>query len=142
MALSVIEERVAGAKSLPALLDAAYEAFEAMLAVIRAHDDPGSGLFVPMVMAGAQAAAGRDRVGWAPSLPPRGLRRLAAGRPDETGPFQAAGTAATWLAGLCRVLAGRLDEAAALAADPGDQDRCAGAAGCAREIALLMGDPP
>ena len=63
-------EPFADAQNLPELLDAAQTAFEAMLAVIRRHDQPDEDYFVPMVMAGAYAASGRDCLLFAPSLPP------------------------------------------------------------------------
>jgi predicted RNase H-like HicB family nuclease len=73
--LNAVEEHVARAENLPEVLDAAYEAFEAMLAVIRQHDDPSNPLFVPMVLAAGSTANGRDNVLFAPSLPPRPLHR-------------------------------------------------------------------
>ena len=63
-------ERVRHAAGLAAILDAAYEAFEDMLQILRAHEDPASGLFLPVMMAAASAADGRDAIMFAPSLPP------------------------------------------------------------------------
>jgi hypothetical protein len=135
--LSDIGDRVAAASGLAELLDAACDAFEAMLAVIRQNYDPGNGFFVPMVMAGASAGSGRDYVLFAPSLPPRALR------PGENGQWSLAGQAAAdWLAGLCGTLASRLDEAAVPAGMAGDREACLGAARCAREVRELMGGEP
>ena len=53
------------------VLDAAHDAFEDMLSVIRAFEDPEDGMFIPLVMAAASAADGRDAIAFAPSLPPR-----------------------------------------------------------------------
>jgi hypothetical protein len=132
-----VRQRLSRASCLPELLDAAYDAFEDMLTVIRQHDDPGSGWFTPMVMAAASAANGRDAVGWAPLLP---LRRLHPDQPAEiAGRPQTAQAAAAWVAGLCEMLAGRLDAGAAPYADPGDAAACRDAVGCAREIHALMG---
>lgn len=132
-----VRERVAGAGSLPELLDAAYAAFQAMLTVIRQHDQPDTGFFVPMVLAGASAGNGRDHVLFAPSLPPRSLHPDNAGE-DGQPPMQGQ-AAADWLARLCVVLAGRLAEAVRSAVLPGDREACLGAARCAGEIQALMG---
>jgi hypothetical protein len=135
--VSQAREHVAGAGSLPELLDAAYEAFEAMLTVIRQHDKPDTELFVPMVLAGASAGNGRDSILYAPSLSQRPLHPDMAG---EEGPRPMAGRAATdWMTRLCEVLASRLTEAAAPAGAPGDRQACLDAARCALEIQALMG---
>ena len=132
-----VQDRLARASCLAELLDAAYDAFEDMLTVIRRHDDPGSGWFTAMVMAAASAANGRDAVGWAPSLP---LRRLHPDQPGEiAGRPQTAEAAAAWVASVCELLAGRLDVGAAPDADPGDVAACRDAAGYAREVHALMG---
>jgi len=68
-----VQDRLARASGLPELLDAAYDAFEDMLTVVRQHDQPDGEWFIPMVVAAASAANGRDAVGWAPSLPARRL---------------------------------------------------------------------
>jgi hypothetical protein len=136
--LSAVQGHVAGAGSLPELLDAACEAFEAMLTVIRQHDMPDTEMFVPMVLAGASAGNGRDSILFAPSLPPR---RLQPDTAAEDGQRPMAGRAAAdWLTHLCDVLASRLTEAAASADAPGDRQACVDAASCAREIHALMGD--
>ena len=127
----------ADAQDLPELLDAAYTAFEAMLAVIRQHDQPDDDYFVPMVMAGASAASGRDYLLFAPSLPPW---QLAAG-PSGRGEMREAdgALAACWLTWVCRLLDARLAAAGAAAGLAGDRDACLGAAKSAREIAALTG---
>ena len=135
--VSQAREHVAGAGSLPELLDAAYEAFEAMLTVIRQHDKPDTEMFVPMVLAGASAGNGRDSILFAPSLPQRRLHPDTAG---EDGLRPMAGRAAAGcLTRLCDVLASRLTEAAAPAVTPGDRQACLDAARSAREIQALMG---
>ena len=63
-------ERVRLAAGLAAILDAAYEAFEDMLQSLRAHEEPGSSLFLAVMLAAASAADGRDAIMFAPSLPP------------------------------------------------------------------------
>ncbi len=135
--LSDVQDRVAAASGVPELLDAACDAFEAMLAVIRQNDAADSGFFVPMVMAGASAGSGRDYVLFAPSLPPRSLHP---GQPDQNGLRSLAGQAAAdWMAGLCGTLVSRLSETAESAGVAGDRVACLGAARCAGEVRELMG---
>jgi hypothetical protein len=130
--------RLQEARGLAAVLDAAYESFEGMLAAIREGEDPGDGMFIPLVMAAAPVADGRDAIADAPSLPPRRLD--AAKQPcSAAGGGQVAGEVAA-LAGL---LADRLDGAAGSAANPRDRAACREAARCAREVrALLAGSEP
>lgn len=126
-------QRIAGAGSLPELLDASHQAFEAVLEVLGEHDDPGGAYFIPAVMAGAWAASGRDHLCWAPSLPPGPLR---AGMIDVPVGVSAP-EAFAWVSGVCEKLAGCLGRSSRWAADPGDREACAGAAGCAGQIRLL-----
>jgi len=133
-----VHERLARACGLPELLDAAYDAFEDMLTVIRQHDEPDGEWFIPMVAAAASAANGRDAVGWAPSLP---SPRLHPEQAEENAPHPVtAQAAADWAGGLCEILAGRLAAAAAgSAAEPGDRAACRDAARYARDVHALMG---
>ncbi len=135
--VSGIAEQVGAARSLPELLCAACEAFEVMLTVIREHDQPGGDYFVPMVMAGASAANGRDHVLFAPSLPPRMVSPDGGGQAGA--PAMTSQEAASWLAAASRVLAARLTAAAGSAVLAGDREASLGAAGCAREVLALMG---
>ena len=105
------------------VLDAAHDAFDDMLAVIRAHEDPDDGLFVPLVMAAASAADGRNALAFAPSLPPHRLHPPAAGE-ESSGPGPAREIAGQ-LAALRELLATRLTEAAGTAPDPADRPACA-----------------
>jgi hypothetical protein len=68
--IAVARERVEQAAGLPAILSAAYDAFEDMLPVIEELQDPGGGAFAAFVMSGASAASGRDAVAAAPSRRP------------------------------------------------------------------------
>jgi hypothetical protein len=131
-----LQRRLAVAMSVPELLDAACDAFDEILVVIRQHDHPASEYFVPMVMAGAAAGNGRDYLLWAPSLPPRSLSDGQEAETDQRPPTARA--AASWLATLCDVLVSRLMCAAEVAREPGDRDACLGAAGHARELRSLM----
>ena len=136
--LFLMRERLYQADDVVAILDAACDAFESMLSVLRAHEDPGDPVFGALVMAAASAADGRDAVLFAPSLPPH--RPRTAGVEES---YDAVGVVADALADLSELLAGRLDDAACIAADPGDQAACLAAARWARDIhSLLAGDAP
>lgn len=133
--LSFVRDRLHQASDLAAILDAAYDAFESMLSVIRAREDPDDPMFGAVVMAAASAADGRDAVLSAPSLPPRPLQA-----PDAKEGHDAPVPVADLLAGLCELLAARLDDAASIASDSDDRAACQAAARWARDIhALLTG---
>jgi hypothetical protein len=127
-------ERLQHATALPAVLDAAYGAFEQMLVAIRAHETPASGLFAAFVMSAASAADGRDAVAFAPSLPRPGTQPPGGGEPAEEN----AEAVAESVAALSRLLAVRLAQAGASAPDPGDRAACADAAWCAESIYGLL----
>ncbi len=142
-------ERVRHAAGLAAILDAAYKAFEDMLQILRAHEDPASGLFLAVMMAAASAADGRDAIVFAPSLPPwqdSGASVVEdaaqAGKGAQTA-GDSAESAADAVAGLARLLATRLAQSGESAADPGDRSACSDAARCAEEICRLLrrGEP-
>ena len=133
--------RLEHAVGLTAVMDAAYDAFEDLLAVIRQHEDPANGLFAAFMFAAVSAANGRDAILFAPSLPPsRNADRPApeGAEPEEAGPQDTVEDAADAAAGLCRLLADRLLEAGQAAADPGDRAACLAAAQCAAEICVLL----
>src|SRR6266566_3881520 len=115
------------AADLAAVLSDAYEAFEGMLLVIRAHEGRAEDMFAAFVMAAVSAANGRDAVAAAPSLP-----RVGGGiAPPAEGDLAAAASVqeiAGDLASLGRVLADRLADAARLAPDREDRAACAAAA--------------
>ena len=67
------------AHGLPAVLDAACDAFEAILTVIGDYEDTTStGAAITFLLVATQAANGRDALLFAPSLPPRALHPMAA----------------------------------------------------------------
>ena len=71
------------AHGLPAVLDAACDAFEAILTVIGDYEDTTStGTAFTFLLVATQAANGRDALLFAPSLPPRALPKLA-GKSDR-----------------------------------------------------------
>jgi hypothetical protein len=134
--IATARNRVEQADSLIAVLDAAHDAFEDMLSVTRVHEDPEDGMFIPLVMAAASAADGRDAIAFAPSLPPRRIHPATAGKqPHEDGPVQAI---TSGLAALSELLARRLTEAARSAPIPADQTACTDAARSARDIQALL----
>jgi hypothetical protein len=131
--LFFVRERLHQTSGLAAILDAAYDAFESMLPVLRANEDPSDPMFGALVLAAGSAADGRDAVLSAPSLPPHRLH--AAGAEER---HDAAEPVAGVLAGLSELLAARLDDAERVAADPDDQAACQAAARWARDIHSLL----
>jgi hypothetical protein len=124
------QERLVGARNLAEVLDAAYDAFEDLIAVIDGSEEPGGGVFTAYVVAAGRAADGRDAIAAAPSLPP-------AGRPGavERGTGR---SGAEELAGLSRVIADRLSEYASLAEEAGDRAACLDGAESARRVCALL----
>jgi len=133
--ITAARARLEHATALPAILDAAYDAFEDMLPAIEAQQDPGSPAFTAFVMSGAPAANGRDAIAAAPSLP------AVTHHVDTTARTLAtvtAAQAAAALTGLSHVLVSRLNAAAGLSANPGDRAACASAARHAAAICSLL----
>jgi hypothetical protein len=137
--LTVCAGSLRDARGLPAVLDAACDAFEAILAVIGACEDT-SGADITFLLAATQAANGRDAVLFAPSLPPRALHHPApAERPDRPS----AQDIKNAVAGLSELLAARLSHTAATAAAHADLSACQDAARYATQIHdLLAGQEP
>jgi hypothetical protein len=140
--IAVARERLEQATGLPAILSAAYDAFEDMLPVIEELQDPGGGAFAAFVMSGASAASGRDAVAAAPSLPSISSadanRRASSPMPADAGTWDPARV----LAEVSSLLARRLADVGASAADPGDQAACAQAARHAADICSLLRGAP
>src|ERR1022692_1967030 len=76
-------DRLREASGLAAVLDAAYDAFEAMLPVIRACQDHAGSLFAAFGKSAASAADGRNAILLAPSLPSRCLHESPASGADS-----------------------------------------------------------
>ena len=131
--------RLSDAGTLPAVLGAALDAFEAMFPVLHQQEDRAGPGFAAFALAAASAGSGRDAVAFAPSLPSAGPGlgdAVLSARPAEVTEAEAAGE----LAALAQALAERLEDAAAGAADPADRQACQdGARHAARITALLTG---
>ena|ERR1700728_2109675 len=133
--------RVEQATGWPAILDAAYDAFEQMLTAITSQQDHGGGAFAAFVMSGTAAANGRDALAAAPSLPPVSSSDLAS-MASTSALDVPAPDAADVLAGLSQLLSRRLTDASAYTADAGDRLACAQAARHAADVCMLLGGPP
>lgn len=125
-------------RDVPALLDAAYVAFEVLLSAVEDCQDPASGMFTQFVYAATAAANGRDAILFAPSLPARPLHPADAsinGRGSSSGVPD--------LAALSKVLNQVLIQAAAAVSGEEDRTACYHAAWYAAEIhRLLTGAEP
>ena len=138
--MDTAQQRLQEADGLAAVLDAAYAAFEGMVSAIHPVQDPASGLFAAFVMAAASAADGRNALALAPSLPGHPLLAVPAEQQPWSGepPERVAET----MAGLSRLVAERLTQAAASALDTGDEAACRNAAQSARDICGLLSTGP
>lgn len=125
--------RLEHAGDVPAILAAAYDAFEDMLPVLHDQQDPAGGAFTAFVMAAALAANGRDAVLHASSLPPAAPSR-------NIGEARAltALEASRALARLGRLLDRKLTQAAECALNPRDQRASLHGARQARQLASLL----
>ncbi len=127
-----IEAQVRGSESLPEVLAAAFDAFEAIRAAARDCEDRTPELFAAFLLAGGAATEGRNALLGAPSLPhgggPRGGVVAAA---DVYG-------AADELAALAAALAARMSAARSDTAAAEDRAACGNAASAAIEIHRLL----
>ena len=130
--------RLDHAAGLPALLDAAYDAFEAILAVLRHHEERAGNAFPAFVLAAGAAASGRDWIAGAPSLPPAATPPQPAAAGDDLLTGHDWVHVAIEIAGISQALAGRLAAAGAEARDPEDRAACEQAAGYAARIRALL----
>ena len=125
------------AHGLPAVLDAACDAFEAILTVIGDYEDTTTtGTAFTLLLVATQAANGRDAVLFTPSLPPRQLPRPSAERGRADAPDQGNELDAAIAVGA--LLEARLSQAAEQSADPADRLGCRTAARYARQIHVLL----
>lgn len=134
--ITTARTRLEAATGLATTLDAAYDSFESILAVLRHYQERSGPAFPAFVLAAAAAANGRDWIAESVSLPPAATPH----RPHADLP--AAGDwmrAATEIAELGRTLAERLEAAGAHAADPRDQAACWHSLSYAGRITSLLG---
>ena len=115
--------RVEQAIGLPAVLDAAYDAFEQLLAAITSQQDRGGAAFAAFVMSGTAAANGRDALAAAPSLPPVSSGEIASTASESALELRTQDAAAV-LARLSQLLSRRLTDASDRTADAGDRLAC------------------
>jgi hypothetical protein len=129
-----IQERVESAGNLRDVLDAAHDAFETVLVLIRSYQDSGGPFYGGLIMAAAAATDGRDAISAAPSLP-----RHSGDEPQlETSAANigALDTAAA-VAALSQVVARELHQAARKADATADWAACEAGARYADEVVAL-----
>lgn len=133
--ITIARTRLEAAAGLAATLDAAYDAFESILAVLRHHQDRCGPAFPAFVLAAAAAASGRDWIAEAVSLPPAAAPPRAHADPPAAGDWV---NAAAEIAALGSALADRLELAAASADHPRDLAACRHSLSCAARISSLL----
>jgi hypothetical protein len=134
-ALATTRERLASAAGLPAVLDAAYQAFLAMLPVIQDQQDRAGPEFAAFVLAGGSAAHGRFAISAAPSLP--AMARAITCAPGSA-PAMPGREAAVVLAEISELLIRRLSDVMPAAAGA-DHRACTEAVRHARSVSALLG---
>ena len=129
-----IGTRLEQAASLPEVLAAGFDAFEAIRVTARHHQDQVPALFAAFMTTADAAIDGREAITIAPSLLPAPATRPARALTADADTGQAADT----LAALAAMLRDRLTDAAAQAGTPGDRAACQDAADAAGRICQLM----
>jgi hypothetical protein len=133
--LDACTARVHNSTTLADLLDAGFDAFEAIRLVARACEDRAPDLFAAFMTAAGTAVEGRNALNDAPSLPP--ARTSPAPAPTVSARASAE-RIADELAALAALLAQRLAEARTQAALAGDRHACQHAARTAAGIHRLL----
>jgi len=134
--LTACGDRLRQAHGLPALLDAACDAFEVILTVIGTYEDATStGMAITFLLVATRAANARDAVLFAPSLPPRALHPRQAGQQPERG---SAPDIRAAVADLSQLLASQLARTATTLAAGPDKAACHDAGRYARQIHDLL----
>jgi hypothetical protein len=126
--------RLEQAGSLPDVLAAAFDAFEAIRITARHHQDQVPALFAAFMTTADAAIDGREAITIAPSLPHAPGARPGQALTADADTSQAADT----VAALATVLRDRLREAATRAGTAGDRAACQDAAEAAGRICQLM----
>lgn len=129
-----IEARLRQAASLPEILDAGFDAFEAIRTAGRGYQDRVPELFAAFMTIADAAVDGREALTVAPSLPLTGDTKLGHAMAADAD----VGHAADAVAALAALVRDRLTEAAGLADTPGDRAACEEAAEAAGRICQLM----
>ena len=133
--VEAIMSRLRGARSLPELLEASFDAFETIRVLARGSEDTVPSLFAAFMTVADAAVDGRQAITLAPSLSP------ASGVSPVTTPPAAGAeidTITVALAALGELLDERLARAADCALMPGDRAACQEAAAAGRRIHQLM----
>ena len=131
-----IEARLRAAASLPDLLAATFDAFEAIRQIARDCEDQVPEALLAAFMTAADAAVdGREAVTSAPSLPPHGRADT---KIDVSSAASDGAKGVGALARLAVVLRDHLTRASPDAVAPADQAACAGGALAAGRIWQLM----
>jgi hypothetical protein len=130
--VEAIMARLRGARSLPELLAASFDAFETIRILARGSEDIVPSLFAAFMTAADAAVDGRQAITIAPSLSPGSL--------VTTSPAAGADidTITVALAALGELLCERLARAADCALIPGDRAACQEAAAAGRRVHQLM----
>src|SRR5258708_21849809 len=137
--ITATRARLDHADDLPGVLDAAYDAFQDILAVLRHHQEHVGHAFPAFVLAAGAAATGRDWIARAPSLPRAATRPAAPVSSEDLLSDLHWVDVALHVARASRILASRLIASADGAAQPGDRASCEGAAGYAARIDERLG---
>ena len=130
-AINDVEVRLHRAASLPQVLSASFDAFEAIRMTARDHEDRAPELLAAFMTTADAAVDGREALAAAPSLPLDGTGGAMVAVGDT-------GRAANILAALAAVLRQRLTDAAGLARTADDRIACQDAAEAAARIWQLM----
>jgi hypothetical protein len=129
-----IGTRLEQAASLPEVLAAGFDAFEAIRITARHHQDQVPALFAAFMTTADAAVDGREAITIAPSLP-----RAPGARPGRALTADAdTGQAADTLAALAAMLCDRLTDAATRADTADDRAACQDAAEAAVRICQLL----
>jgi hypothetical protein len=133
--VEAIAARLRDARSLPELLAASFDAFEAICVLARRSEDRAPSLFAAFMTAADAAVDGREAITIAPSLSPSPGGTLATSSPAADADID---TITDALAALGALLDERLADAADRTVMPGDRAGCREAAEAGRRIHQLM----
>jgi hypothetical protein len=133
--VEAVAARLRDARSLPELLAASFDAFEAVRVLARGSENRVSSLFAAFMTAADAAVDGREAITVAPSMSPSPGGMLAASPPAADAGMDMITDA---LAALGALLGERLTDAADRAVISGDRAACQAAAEAGRRIRQLM----